>query len=426
MANIKDFAVGLVVTAPSPATTGTSLTLRAGEGSTMPTPPFYVTATPPSQLTTLGTSEKLLVTAVSSDTLTITRAQTPTTAKSIAAGWIIANAMYTDDVLSSSLVIDEALTGAVNGTNKVFTTAAAFSKILPYKNGITMHLTDDFTVTGTNQITFVTAPATGTKLTATYIMGSAVMVNGSNSRMPLETPTGSVNGSNTAFTASRAYVPGSLKVFVNGLRLSKTMFTETTPTTGAFTIADAPLTGDVVDIEFDFITGVSGNADTVDGYHANATPTANQIPVLDSNGVMPVASLGGAWTAWTPTFTNLSGGTLNHARYTQVGKTVHFSLKYTLSGANVSGALYITPPVTAHSTMVGADIRTANINGLFLSSGNVNINAAGWFDTASNMIIRPIGINGSFTSIVTNVSSTNPFTWKSGDTISIAGTYEAA
>lgn len=99
MANIKDFAVGLVVTPPSPATTGTTLTLRTGEGATMPTPPFYVTAGPPGELTTIATSEKLLVTAVAGDVLTIVRGQTPTTAKSIAVNWIVANALYTEDVV---------------------------------------------------------------------------------------------------------------------------------------------------------------------------------------------------------------------------------------------------------------------------------------------------------------------------------------
>ena len=39
--------------------------------------------------------------------------------------------------------------------------------------------------------------------------------------------------------------------------------------------------------------------------------------------------LGAAWQSWTPTFTNMSGGTLNYAKYHQIGKTIHFRLKYT-------------------------------------------------------------------------------------------------
>lgn len=291
MANIKDFAAGIVVTPPSPATSGTSLTLRPGDGASMPTPPFYVTATPPGQLTTLGTSEKLLVTAVSTDTLTIVRAQSPTTAKSIDANWVVANAMYVDDVMKSNIATDEALSGTKNGTNTVFTTASAFTAIQVYKNGVAMHVGDDFTVTGSNQITMVTAPASGTQLTATYIIGSQVMISGSSSLTTDETPTGTVNGSNTSFTTAKPYVANTLQVYINGVKQKRgTHFSEVTPTSGTFTISDAPLTGDDVMVEYQFVQSVAGNADTVDGYHANVTPTANTIPVLDSNAKLPLVS----------------------------------------------------------------------------------------------------------------------------------------
>lgn len=271
MANFKDFAVGLVGTtgAPSPATTGTSITLRAGDGVSMPTPPFYVTATPPGQLTTLGTSEKLLVTAVSGDTLTVVRAQDGTTAKSIAANWIIANAMYAQDVTASSIKMDELMTGTVNGTNKVFTTASAFTALIVYKNGVTLHVGDDYTITGTNQITMVTAPTTGTKLTATYILGTNVMISGSNGMITHETPAGAVNGTNAVFTTARPYISGSLQVYINGLRQSAAAahYAETSSTAGTFTLADAPSTGDIIGVQYQFVSTVSGNADTVDGNH---------------------------------------------------------------------------------------------------------------------------------------------------------------
>ena len=315
MANIKDFAAGIVVTPPSPATTGTSITLRAGDGGTFPPVPFYVTATPPGNLTTLGTSEKLLVTAVSGDTFTITRAQSPTTAKSITAGWIIANAIYTADVTSSNIVMDEVLTGTINGSNTVFTTSNPFSSILVFKNGITLHAGagNDYTITGQNQITFATAPQVttpATVLTATYIMGSSVMINGSNSLITDETPSGAVNGSNTSFTTSRPYVPGSLEVFVNGVKQKRvTHFTETSPSTGAFTISDAPQSStqgnDDVMVNYQYVVTVTGNADTVDGYHASTTAASGIIPVADSNG-----KISGAFTGENYSTTEaLTGGT---------------------------------------------------------------------------------------------------------------------
>ena len=292
MANIKDFATALILTAPSPATSGTSLVLASGMGARMPAVPFNAVAHPDGQLPTLDNAERVLVTARSTDTLTITRAQGGTTAQSIAAGWRFSNTIVTDDILNASTVIDELMTGTVNGSNTVFTTGSNFSGIQVYKNGVAMHLTDDFTITGANQITFVTAPATGTKLTASYIIGSQTMINGSNSTILDETPAGTINGSNTTFTTARAYIAGSLQVFINGVKQKRTThFTETTPASGIFTMGDAPLTGDDIMVNYHYVQSVYGNADTVDGIHASATATANQLYPVTAGLPIQVASV---------------------------------------------------------------------------------------------------------------------------------------
>lgn len=75
-----------VATAPSPASTGTSLTVTAGQGSRFPTPPFEVTIFPTGSQPLSSNAEIVLVTAVTNDTLTITRAQEGTTARSIVVG----------------------------------------------------------------------------------------------------------------------------------------------------------------------------------------------------------------------------------------------------------------------------------------------------------------------------------------------------
>lgn len=297
MANVKDFAAGIVLTAPSPATTGTTFELRAGEADTMPTPPFFGTFTPPGSLTTIGTSEKVRVTAINATTkvLTMDRALSPTTAKAIDQGWIFANAMYTDDIFTSSQALNQSFTGTIDGTNAVFTLAAPATSIVVYKNGVRMRpgSGNDYIFTNNNTVTFQTGaiPLTGAALSYDAILGSALMVNGSNSLATDEVPTGTVNGTNTAFTTVRPYIPGTLEVFINGIKQARvTHFAETTPTTGIFTMGDAPLTGDNIIVNYQFVASVTGNADTVDGYHANATPTANSIPVLGSTGRMPVST----------------------------------------------------------------------------------------------------------------------------------------
>jgi hypothetical protein len=39
-----------------------------------------------------------------------------------------------------------------------------------------------------------------------------------------------------------------------------------------------------------------------------------------------------AMATWSPTLTNISGGTTNLAKYIQIGKTVHFKFEYTFAG----------------------------------------------------------------------------------------------
>jgi len=98
MGNLKDYATGIVLAAPSPALSGTSLVLQTGEGDRMPATPFYATAHPPSEMPTLDNAEKVQVTAITDDTLTIVRAQGDTAAKAIEAGWRISNTLFEADI----------------------------------------------------------------------------------------------------------------------------------------------------------------------------------------------------------------------------------------------------------------------------------------------------------------------------------------
>jgi hypothetical protein len=75
----KNFSYGTVLTAPSPATSGTSLVLNSGQGALFPQPStdgaFNVVIWPTAAQPTAATAEIARVTARSTDTLTITRTQ---------------------------------------------------------------------------------------------------------------------------------------------------------------------------------------------------------------------------------------------------------------------------------------------------------------------------------------------------------------
>src|SRR5262249_19012047 len=110
--------------------------------------------------------------------------------------------------------------------------------------------------------------------------------------------------------------------------------TLTSPTINAPTINNPTLNTNAIS-EFTPANGV-----TIDGLNIKdgALNTNNSVPnnALSNTGVFGSAW---AWSSWVPTFTNLTGGNLNYADYLQIGKTVFFKIKYTLTGANISGSV---------------------------------------------------------------------------------------
>ena len=136
---LRNFASSLVATAPSPATSGTSLVVTAGQGSYFPATPFDATIWPSGVQPTNTNAEIVRVTNVSTDTFTITRAQYGTTAQSIAVGYQIAQtvdanllnqlaplsgATFTGEVVVPDLKIT-GLTGATAGISRLVGTTSA-------------------------------------------------------------------------------------------------------------------------------------------------------------------------------------------------------------------------------------------------------------------------------------------------------------
>jgi len=147
---------------------------------------------------------------------------------------------------------------------------------------------------------------------------------------------GDVNGINAEYTVSLgSYIIGSLKVYLNGqlqTQGSSEDWVETTPASGTFTFAEAPLSGDEIVAVYQFTTGGTGNADTVDGYHATTllgTTVVTFIPLNQAaalvgtetnyiripskmngyNLIEVAASCSGSSTSGSPTFTVKNGTT---------------------------------------------------------------------------------------------------------------------
>jgi hypothetical protein len=81
-----NFSYSTVATAPSPATSGTSLAVQPGDGAKFPTPPFNVVVWQAGINPNTTNAEVCRVTAIATDTLTITRTQEGSAARAIVVG----------------------------------------------------------------------------------------------------------------------------------------------------------------------------------------------------------------------------------------------------------------------------------------------------------------------------------------------------
>lgn len=175
-------------------------------------------------------------------------------------------------------------------------------------------------------------------------------------------------------------------------------------------------------VKYFYVVGVSGTTVTLTGGSSYTLVNAAITTPQYSNASSPPGFPG--TLAWTPTWTSVSGGSLNFARFSMNGKSVDFRVKYTLAGAGVSGGIHFSLPVTPSGDYVASDPITGH--GTFLDTGVARYEAAVLIGSPTTSVeLRSITAGGSYTTS-TGTSSTVPFTWGNTDTISATGNYEAA
>lgn len=128
----KNLAISAVATAPSPATTGTSLVVTAGHGTRFPAVPFNATIWPANTTPSPDNAEIVRVTNISTDTLTITREQESTSARTVIVGDQIAAT-----ITAKTLTDVEADFSSLNASNLASGTVpdARFPATLPAASG---------------------------------------------------------------------------------------------------------------------------------------------------------------------------------------------------------------------------------------------------------------------------------------------------
>jgi hypothetical protein len=142
----KNFSYSTVATAPSPATSGTSLVVQSGDGTKFPGTPFNATIWPVGAKPTTANAEIVRVTTVSTDTLTITRAQESSSARTVVIGDQIA-ATVTAKTLTD---VEVPGTGAANAlvTTSESTASTSYVDLTTTTDSVTV-------VIGANGLAFV-------------------------------------------------------------------------------------------------------------------------------------------------------------------------------------------------------------------------------------------------------------------------------
>jgi hypothetical protein len=163
---------------------------------------------------------------------------------------------------------------------------------------------------------------------------------------------------------------------------------------------------------------------------ATANDTPARLAVGADNYFLQAASgqatglqWGGAYTAYTPTFVNLTLGNGTYtARYLLVGKMCHVEIAiYFGSTTSVGGAMQVSLPFNAGN--LGNYHYAANTT--FQDSGTANYIGGAVLVTANSLYLVALNTAGTYIG-ESPTSATVPFTWTTNDRITISHVYEVA
>lgn len=168
-----------------------------------------------------------------------------------------------------------------------------------------------------------------------------------------------------------------------------------------------------------------GSTNGVHGLSGTLVGTSDAQTLTNKTLTDPVVSESSGWTAFTPTLTKitLGDGTLT-GYYRKVGRTVHYRIGLVFgSTTSFEPTPLLALPVAPATTYLSADVMGAAT--LFDSS-------AGFSSRTNGLVWKEAdGSDADVFVVVSNLASnatmapTVPWTWATGDTLRIAGTYEA-
>jgi hypothetical protein len=130
-----------------------------------------------------------------------------------------------------------------------------------------------------------------------------------------------------------------------------------------------------------------------------------------------------AWTAYTPTFQNLTVGNGTSAfYYVKIGKTVHVTGRFTLGTTSSFGtSVNVSMPVTMDSNYGSLQLMGSS---MYFGTSTTIVGTLNLIDS-TYLRLFIVGSAVTYANLI-NSSATVPFTWASTNSFNIHVTYEAA
>lgn len=414
----ENFSYGTVQTAPSPATSGTSLVLNSGEGVRFKE--GWAWLFPPATQPLISNAEIVQITNISTDTLTIVRAQQDTTAKSVAVGWQVAQGLTRDDVYS---IINRISYGVDAGSSDAYAITLSPAQT-SYVAGRVISFMPNTTNTGA-----ATLSVNGLGAQAIRKNGAEVLAD----------------GDILAGRVAMVIYDGTNFQLLNANNLNASgwqRITKTITRTGdhAFTYP-----GDATEVlgkgtKFRYRDGGSDEYGVIaTSTHSAGTISNTLIPNTDY--AMAAATITDTYISYIenpegfpqefnfdPILSNFAIGTggsaVVDARWKVDGNYIDIRVLATLgsSGQSVGTNVTFTAPIAGRAGVIGS--ANQGILGLLLMEGTSSSYGHIRFNNAARTTIQLIVSNSAGTYITNSaLSSTVPFTWAAGHSITLNGRY---
>ncbi len=356
--NHANLAASTIATAPSPATSGTTLTVATGTGALFPTAPFNCTIWPTGAQATAANSEIIRVTSKGSgDNWTIQRTQESTSARAIIVGDQIANTISVKVITDIEGIASNASTAAAAAISAVNLSAGATSANLSAvtfsnSNGVSFGLTNSI-VTASVQTNYQTP---GAYLTTAMASNAATISNAKFSAGTLSDLRSDITFSDSNGVSFGLNTNGSLTATV------KTDY----QTSGAY-----------------LTTAMQSNAATISNVKVSAGTLSNNLSAVtfgDSNGVSWGLNTNSVLTATVKTDYQTSGAYLTTAMQSNAATISNIKVSAGASSSNVSALTFSNANGVTFGydgTNVSASVATNYLTTAALSSQTLAISLSG-------------------------------------------------